>query len=128
MESPDTYSNVHPEILSIFEELLARLWARMVNLIGLSTTVAMFRSARIEAVREYPFLRGIEISQTGIDLQGLRLQLSDISYPALRSGLICFTDEILAIITDLTGHILTRKVKPMIQDFRNRLEEGESLL
>lgn len=105
-----------------------RLWERMVNLIGLSTTVAMFRSALIEAVREYPFLRGIEISQTGIDLQGLRLQLSNISYPPLRSGLICFTDEILAIITDLTGHILTRKVKPLIQDFRNQLEEGESLL
>jgi hypothetical protein len=38
-------------------------------------------------------------------------------------GFLAFVDSIIALIADLTGDILVRKVQPLVQDFSQQLEE-----
>lgn len=113
---------VKQEIVDIFRELLERLWERLASLIGENSTAAIFRSALLEASRNYPFLQGINVGSAGIRMERLREDLAAQERAVLRAGLLTFTDSVVALLTDLTGNILVRKVAPLVQHFHEELK------
>lgn len=112
------------ETLDIFSELLERLWERIVGLIGGTATVAVFRSALLEASRDHPLCQEINIDSGGICLDRLKKNLDALERTAVRAGLMAFTDNVMALLIDLTGGILLRKVEPLVQQLKQQLEKG----
>ncbi|GAC1462414.1 MAG: hypothetical protein NVS2B14_03210 [Chamaesiphon sp.] len=110
------------ETLEIFGELLDRLWERLILLIGETATVAVFHSALLEASREHPLLQEIDIENSGIGLNRFKETLDALDRNALRKGLLAFTDSVMALVIDLTGQILSRKMEPLVQQFKQKLE------
>lgn len=111
------------ETLEIFSELLERLWERIAGLIGETAAVAVFRSALLEASRDNPLLQEIDIDNRGILLGRLKKNLDAWERNAVRSGLLAFTDSAIALLIDLTGEILLRKVEPLVEQFKQKLDE-----
>ena len=115
---------VKQEIVDIFRELLERLWARLASLVGETATMAIFRSALWETTGPYAFLKGTKVSENGLRLDCLQENLAALDRATIRAGLLAFIDSIVALITDLTGDILVRKVQPLVEQFNQQLEEG----
>jgi hypothetical protein len=114
---------VKREIVNVFRELLERLWERLASLIGETATAAIFQSARREVARDYPFLNRVDIDESGVRLNHLQQDLSALERTTLRGGLLALSDGVVALLTDLTGDILVRKVQPLVQQFKQQLEE-----
>lgn len=112
------------ELLEIFGELLARLWERINSLIGETATIAVFRSALLEASRDHALLQEIEIDSSGISLERLKTTLDALDRSAVRAGLLAFTDNVMALLIDLTGEILLGKVEPLVQQFKQKLDKS----
>ena len=112
------------EILEIFSELLDRLWERINSLIGETACVAVFRSALLETSRDHALLQDIEIHSSGISLDGLNTTLDGLDRSAVRTGLLAFTDNVMALLIDLTGEILLGKVEPLVQQFKQKLDKS----
>lgn len=115
--------DVKREIIDVFRELLERLWARLVHLIGESNTAAIFHSALNEAGSTAPFLQKITVNEQGLRMDGLVAEADDLTRTELRVALLTFTDSIVALLTDLTGDILVTKVAPLMQQFRREIGE-----
>ncbi|MBW4576671.1 MAG: hypothetical protein KME08_15455 [Aphanothece sp. CMT-3BRIN-NPC111] len=111
------------QTLEIFGELLERLWERLIGLIGETATVAVFRSALLETSRDHFILQEIDIENSGIDLERLKKTLNALESSAIRSGLLAFTENVMTLLIDLTGGILLRKVEPLMQQFKEKLEQ-----
>lgn len=112
------------ETLEIFGELLGRLWERVSTLIGETATVAVFRSALLEASHSYAFLHHIQIEHHGLCLEQLKEPSDTFDRTTLRSGLLEFTDCVMALLIDLTGEILLRKVEPLVQQYKQKLDKS----
>lgn len=112
------------EILEIFSELLDRLWERINSLIGETACIAVFRSALLEASRDYALLQDIEITSSGICLDGLNKTLDGLDRSTVRAGLLALTDNVMALLIDLTGEILLGKVEPLVQQFKQKLDKS----
>jgi|GEM_PF-2597863 len=111
------------ETLAIFRELLERLWERIVGLIGETASVAIFRSALQEANHDHSLLQQIDIDHRGIHLERLQQTLDVLDRHALRAGLMAFTDNVMTLLIDLTGGILLRKVEPLLEQFKQKLDK-----
>ena len=116
---------INGEIVLIFTELLQRLWDRLVALVGEAGTAAMFYSALRDAAGEHPFLKHIEVSEDEIRLEGLRENLASLDRTTLRRAFLAYIDGIVALLIDLTGDILVRKVQPLITEFHEALSNGK---
>lgn len=112
------------EVLEIFGELLTRLWERLVSLIGETATVAVFRSALLETSRNHPLLKEIEIDNNGLHLERLKKNLESPEHFEVRAGLLGLTDNVMALLIDLTGGILLSKVEPLIQQYKQKLDKA----
>lgn len=110
------------ETLEIFGELLERLWERVIGLIGETATIAVFRSALNEASRDHPLLKEINIDSSGISLDRLKNTLEALDRTALRTAMLAFTENVMALLIDLTGEILLRKVEPIVEQFKQKLD------
>lgn len=115
--------DVKREIIDVFQELLERLWVRLVYLIGESNTAAIFHSALQEAGRTAPFLHKIGVEEQGIRMNELIEEASRLARSELRLALLAFTDSVVALLTDLTGDILVTKVAPLVQQLRSEIDE-----
>jgi len=111
------------ETLEIFRELLERLWERIVGLIGETASVAIFRSALLEASRDHALLQQIDIDPHGIRLDRLQQTLDALERSSIRAGLLAFTDNVMTLLIDLTGGILLRKVEPLLEQFKQKLDK-----
>lgn len=112
------------EAVEIFAELLERLWERLNSLIGETATAAIFRSAVVEASRDRVWLEDVTIADGGISLDQLDDSLETIDRAALRAGLLALTDNVMTLLIDLTGEILLRKVEPLVEQFKQKLDEA----
>lgn len=115
---------VKQEVLEIFSELLTRLWERLVGLIGETATVAVFRSALLETSRDYPLVKGIRIENTGVYLEDLKKDLESPEHTEVRPGLLSLTDNVMALLIDLTGGILLSKVEPIVEQYKQKLNQA----
>ena len=114
---------VRQEIVNIFNEQLEGLWERLYPVIGETATAAVFHSAKREVTRDHPFMSGVEVDETGIHLARLRQDLTVLDQATIRAGILALMDNVIAILTALTGDILVRKVQPLVEQFRQNLEE-----
>lgn len=115
-------TGVKEEMVNIFRDTAEGLWARLIQYIGLSSTVAIFRSALRESGRSFPFLLRIKITNGGIRLDDLRRDLGGLERQTVRLGLLAFANGLVALLTELTGEILVHKVEPLVSAFRIRMD------
>ncbi len=107
----------------IFDELMHCLWERLASLIGETATLAIFRSALLEATTQHPLLARVVLSEQGLNLDALATQTPPPDLSHLRQGLMQLTDNVLALLIDLTGEILLGKVNPLVQQYKQKLED-----
>jgi hypothetical protein len=117
------------EIVDVFRGLVEQLWERLVMFIGDMATAAVFQSARREAMQDHPFLEGVSVDREGVRLDQLRENPGALDRAAVQAGFLAFLDGVVALLTDLTGDILMRKLGPLVEAFRAELGgsgDGES--
>jgi hypothetical protein len=109
------------EILEIYQDLFQTIWNRLQPTLGTVAVASICRSALAQGSQGHPLLKMIDIDELGIRTGGLREKLDSFEPRALRVDLLAFVDEILRLLTDLTGDILVGKIKPLVQDARQRM-------
>lgn len=101
----------------MFHDILDRFWTRLAWLAGEDGTMAIFRGSLTGVVQEYPFLKEIDITEDGIRMQRLQAHLPNLDAPMIRDGFVALLDQVIRLITDLTGDILPKKLAPLIAQF-----------
>ena len=114
------------EIIGVFRDLVGQLWGQLVLFIGDMATAAIFQSARREVMQTYAFLKAVNVDREGVCLDQLRGNPTALNPPTARAGFLAFLDEVVALLTDLTGDILVRNFEPLVEQFRAELGEGGS--
>jgi hypothetical protein len=111
------------ELVEAFRAVTGQLWQELVSLIGESSAVSMWQSALQESRRHFPFLSGIDVEAVGVRVDRLRANVMSLDRSTLRAGLLAFMNSLEAIMVDLTGDVLMRKVGPLVQQLKRQLDE-----
>lgn len=114
-------TDVKQEMVDSFREMAEGLWAHLSKYIGVSSTAAIFQSALHDSGRNFPFLLVVKATNRGLRTQGLRGEVGQLERQTLRLGLLAFTNNLIALLTDLTGDILIQKLEPSISSFQARM-------
>ncbi len=115
---------VKREVVDIFQELLEQMWERLALLLGDVATMSIFQSARRESIQDHPFLGKVNVDETGVYLNDLRPELAALDRIEMRAGFLRYMDNIIDILTTLTGDILVYKVQPLVEQLEQNLEEA----
>ncbi|MCG3260947.1 MAG: hypothetical protein H7644_14425 [Candidatus Heimdallarchaeota archaeon] len=108
-------SNLKIELLIVFQELYSKIWNTLVNIIGETSTIVLFKCSMKSVSDNFAFLDTCSISDAGICLD---LDTNHITVKELRNGLISWVDNFVSLITEMTGDIITKKIEPMITEFK----------
>lgn len=122
-QQQDVESKIKREIVSIFRILLEQLWNRLQHTIGKTATAAIFRSALRETGETYPFLEMVDVSAEGVVLDEAADEFLRVDRKRLKAGLLALLDNTMALIVDLTGSILIRKVEPIVEEFKQQVKD-----
>jgi hypothetical protein len=109
------------ELLQLSQELLGQLWSRLVNWLSESATVMVFRSALTEVRQQYAALEVIQVGVSGVALKPLENQIETLDETGLRLGLLKLMESLMALLADLTGEVLIKRVEPVVEPYRQRL-------
>jgi hypothetical protein len=110
-------------LVDAFDVTLGQLQSCLGALIGADATSVLFRSACREAWQHYPWLQSIDVDAAASHVDRLRSHLDGITYVELRESLAACIETILALVADVTGDVLVRKMYPYAQQFRQHVEE-----
>lgn len=100
-----------------FDHILGLCWQRILPTLGRVTVTTVFDRALIRTKTDYPILEKIDVTASGFSLERLPQELSPTDGPMLIKGLTLLGENVVDIITMLTGDILLRQIV-------NGLEEG----
>lgn len=108
------------ELVDMFQDILDRVWFRLASLAGEDGTTAIFRGSLVNVVQDYPFLKEIDVTEDGIRVVRLQSHLSTLDDRTIRDGFVSLLDQVIRLITDLTGDILPTKLAPLITQFNSQ--------
>ena len=113
------------DVLRLYEGYLKTVWERVVPIVGTGMAAAMFsREVHISMQKEGSLLEGIEVTERGVSLEGLRHQV--YTEPGQSAELRSQLRDLLAAVFDLlgmlAGNILT---DPLIQKLSDELKESK---
>lgn len=114
------------DVLRLYEGYLKTVWDRVVPIVGSVTAASVFsRTVQMSVQKEGSLLEGIEVTERGISLEGLRRQVyTEAGQSAeLRSQLRGLLAAIFELLGMLAGSILT---DPLIKKLSDELKgEGK---
>ena len=111
------------EAVECFGVLLARLGGLLGSMIGADATAAVLWNALLAVRREHPVLHDLQVSEAGGHVEQLRANLGMIDPIELQNSLAAYLDGVVALVADITGEVLVRKLAPLVQQFQQRLED-----
>lgn len=121
---PQENEKVKYKLVHDFRGNLERTWVRLCSIIGAKETASIFSGVLHNVSREHLFLKGINISNEGVRLDQLMENVVGLEQSAVHAGFMAFSQDVVTLLTDLTGDVLVRKVKPLLQEFEYNMEDG----
>lgn len=105
------------EVLGIYEELLQKVWDRIVPTLGRVTTVAIMERAIVLTKENYPIIADLEIGGNGLIVDKLREFAGGSDSDVIRDALKELVVNLIDILAMLTGDIL---VTQLIKEIEGR--------
>lgn len=98
------------EVLDVYENLLTIMWQRITPILGEVTAIAIVQRGLLLTLRKYPHITYVSVLDHGFDFSTLRPQIDTVEYEALCNAFQELIDNLLNILTTLTGDILIRQL------------------
>jgi hypothetical protein len=105
--APNSHSMTREITLALFERAIDVIWQEAGDVLGEVTLTAIASRVLIISSEHFPDLSGIRVDSDGFSFQALREQASAMSGPELWESLRFLLLELLRVLGDLTGRVLT---------------------
>lgn len=99
--------------LVFFEKIFRSIWARVVAMIGITSTRSIFEHARAEAALRYPILLRLRIREDGVSFTALKESKEDRAH--LVEAVWAFLEVFTKVLAELSGELLSREVVSLIE-------------
>lgn len=106
MERADSSSPAE-RFLEVFEQGFNALWRRAHVTLGDVTLTAIVNRVLYQTAEKHPLLSSLTLDAAGLNTRELRQQVSHMDREALAAGMRFGLLELLTVIGNLTGEILT---------------------
>lgn len=104
-----------PAVVNIYEDLLSKLWDRIVVSMGAVTVTALWRRVIRKTSGHFPFIEGLSVSNDGFDFSQIRKM--NEKEKIYRNGFEELILNFFDLVTELTGDmIIDRLFKEKIMD------------
>jgi hypothetical protein len=110
------------ELLPRFEELMQKTWTNLSAFIGDKATGAVLENARKKTAKQYAQFEKLKIVAGGVDVEEIRKDPGHAK--DLNLGIIDFFQNIIDLLVELTGDVLTSRIKPLLSEFGPSEEQG----
>lgn len=105
--APNSHLLTREVTLALFERAIEVVWQEAGDVLGEVTLAAIASRVLIISSERFPDLSGIRVDSDGFSFHGLREQASGTPGPQLWESLRFLLLELLRVLGDLTGHVLT---------------------
>lgn len=100
---------------NLFQNFLDEIYLKLIELVGRTATDALFLSAFTRSRERHPFLARCLFKEAGVRF--ICDESRDVSQPELLSGYMDCITELMALLVDLTGDVLAKRIAPHIDEF-----------
>ncbi len=98
------------EVLDVYETFLTVMWQRISPILGDVTALAIAQRGLLLTLRTYPHITYVSVLNHGFDFSNLRPQIDTVEHEALCNAFQELIENLLTILTTLTGDILIRQL------------------
>lgn len=116
--------------VELYEELFRSIWARIVPTLGVLNVRAMLEHALAEALPGHPILKEIKVREDGVRLMVLReaVKAGELNHDEVCAALREYLATLIHVLARLTGEVVSRQVKELVQQTQHKNKIKEPLL
>ena len=103
------------EILKAEEDLVSKVWERLLPTLGEIILSAIFRRILRKVSKIYPLFSEVTVTGKGLDFKGAtKDHLEEETAKEIKQGFSLIISEIILFLSQMTGNILVSEVKEVI--------------
>ncbi|MEW6608342.1 MAG: hypothetical protein AB1414_13010 [bacterium] len=98
------------EVVDIYEDLLKKVWDRIVLTLGAVTVVALWRRVIKRTAKKYTILQYLDVTTEGIQFQKLKSRISEQEKKIIKDGFEELILDLFDLLAELTGDMIVDKL------------------
>jgi hypothetical protein len=98
------------EVIDAYENLLQRIWARTVTILGVVTLKAIVQRSVLLTAHDYPLLKNLAVTDGGLDFEALKTRVSEEEKATIKAGFEELILNLFDLLAKLTGEVIVSKL------------------
>jgi hypothetical protein len=98
------------EVIDAYENLLQRIWARTVTILGVVTLKAIVQRSVLLTARDYPLLENLAVTDGGLDFEALKTRVSEEEKATIKAGFEELILNLFDLLAKLTGEVIVSRL------------------
>jgi hypothetical protein len=98
------------EVIDAYENLLQRIWARTVTILGVVTLKAIVQRSVLLTARDYPLLENLAVTDGGLDFEALKTRVGEEEKATIKAGFEELILNLFDLLAKLTGEVIVSKL------------------
>jgi hypothetical protein len=97
-------------VVDAYENLLKRIWARTVTILGVVTLKAIAQRSVLLTAHDYPLLENLAVTDGGLDFEMLKGRVGEEQKAAIKAGFEELILNLFDLLAKLTGEVIVNRL------------------